>query len=383
MPPSIEPNPLGNQAPFLKTLERETNFSLSFLRDEFGDFNTWAPIARQKLLDSLLYSPTPVAPDAGVVETVDMGDYIREKVFFNTTPHVRVPAYVLVPKEAKFPAPAIVALHDHGAMYYWGKEKIVATEADSNPVLAEFKEVSYGGRSFTTDLVRQGYVVIAIDMFYWGERRTDFREVPHLAGRLTADSGTPEEAKQHNRLAAENVEFLARAIFLTGHTWAGIMFWDDVRTVDYLLTRPEVDPDRIGCVGLSVGGFRSDHLVTLDSRIKAAGVVGWMTAYEDCFPNHIYNTVGWMKMIPGIHKYLDLPDMMALAVPRPLMIMDGLQDGLFPRSGVERAYEKIGRAYAKAGFPNRFATRTYDRPHEFNREMQDEMWKWLNRWLQP
>lgn len=381
MTESMQPNPLGNQAPFLKSLERKSDFSFSFLNEKYSDFEEWAPVARKKVFDSLFYSPAPVAPDPGVAESTDMGDYIREKVYFNTTPLFRVPAYVLIPKNAKFPAPGIVALHDHGAMYYWGKEKIVATEADSNPVLAEFKTKSYGGRSFTTDLVRQGYVVIAIDMFYWGERRTDFRLVPHLGGRLTAEPGTPEEAKQHNRIAADNVEFLARSIFLTGHTWAGIMFWDDIRTVDYLLTRPEVDPNRIGCVGLSVGGFRSDFLVALDPRIKAAGVVGWMTAFRDCFPNHLYNTVGWMKILPGIHEYMDLPDLMALAVPRPLMIMDGLQDGLFPRSGVENAYEKIGNAYAKTGYPDRFETRTYDRPHEFNEEMQDEMWKWLEKWL--
>ena len=309
-----------------------------------------------------------------------MGDYIREKVYFNTTPDIRVPAYVLLPKRRKSSSPAIIALHDHGAMYYWGKEKIVETEADKHPVLKEFKEKYYGGRSYTTDLVRQGYVVIAIDMFYWGERRTDFRLVSQHQREMTGEPGSVEYVQKHNELSARHVETLARAITLAGSTWAGIMFWDDIRTVDYLLTRPEVDPNWIGCVGLSVGGFRSDFLVALDPRIRIAGVVGWMTTYRDCFPHHIYNTVGHMKLIPGIHRLMDLPDMMALAIPRPLMIVDGLQDGLFSRKGVENAYDKIRRAYEAAGFPDRFETRTYDGPHEFNTEMQEEVWEFLEDW---
>ena len=121
---------------------------------------------------------------AETVERVDCGDYVREKVWFNTTPDVRVPAFVLVPKNAPKRAPAIVALHDHGGFYLWGKEKIVEMP-DEHPVLTDFKRQYYGGRSIATELVRQGYVVVVIDMFYWGERRmlldddpADWRERP-------------------------------------------------------------------------------------------------------------------------------------------------------------------------------------------------------------
>ena len=106
-------------------------------------------------------------------------------MYFNTTPDLRVPAYVLVPKGPRpAPAPAIVALHDHGGFYLWGKEKLVEID-DEHPVLTEFKQRYYGGRSIATDLARQGYVVVVIDMFYWGERRmlldddpADWRERP-------------------------------------------------------------------------------------------------------------------------------------------------------------------------------------------------------------
>jgi dienelactone hydrolase len=378
---AVPPNPFGNQAPFLKALESESTFSLSWLREEFTDHTAWAEKARQVVFDHLLYRPQPASPDPETVEKTDMGDYFREKVYLNTTPHIRVPAYVLIPKGTLSPAPAIVALHDHGAMYYWGKEKIVATDADDHLVLKDFKARYYGGRSFTTDLVRAGFVVIVIDMFYWGERRTDFRQVPYLSKRCPDPPGSPEDVRAHNQISGEHLETLARAIFLSGHTWAGIMFWDDVRTVDYLLTRPEVDPDRIGCVGLSVGAFRTDLLVALDPRIKAAVSVCWMTSFRDLYPDFILNTVGWMKILPGLHAQLDLPDIMALAVPRPLLMIDGKQDGLFPREGMEHAYSRIQQAYSKAGQPGRFKPHTYDTPHEFNLDMQAEALGWFKTWL--
>ena len=377
----IEPNPFGNQTPFLKRLESHSKFSLSWLNEEYHDFEEWSKRARKAIFDHLCYTPDPVDPDPGIQESVDMGDYVREKIYFNTTPDIRVPAYVLIPKNAKFPAPGIVALHDHGAMYYWGKEKIVETKADKHPVLQEFKAKYYESNNFTTDLVHRGYVVVVIDMFYWGERRTDFRMVNYLRDKLKQEPGSPGDVRDHNRLSAQHIEALARAILLTGHTWAGIMFWDDIRTVDYLISRPEVDSDRIACMGLSVGGFRSDYLVALDPRIKVSIPVCWMTSYRDLIPWHVYNTVGWMKLIPGIHPLMDLPDMMALAIPRPLMIIEGKQDGLFPRAGIRHAFEKISKAYEKAGYPDRFSPRSYDTPHQFNKEMQADAIEFLEKWL--
>src|SRR5437762_12588808 len=101
---------------------------------------------------------------------MDAGDFWRERVTFRTTPEIRVPAFVLIPKNAKLPAPGIVALHDHGGFYIWGKEKLVATGRE-HLHLTEFKQGAYAGKSIASELARQGYVVLVIDMFYWGERR--------------------------------------------------------------------------------------------------------------------------------------------------------------------------------------------------------------------
>src|SRR5205823_4794770 len=96
-------------------------------------------------------------------------DYVREKITFATTPHFRVPAYVLIPKGAK-KAPAIVDLHSHGGMFLFGKEKVIDL-GDNHPTMTAYHRGNYDGRPTATELVRRGYVVLTIDAFMFGERR--------------------------------------------------------------------------------------------------------------------------------------------------------------------------------------------------------------------
>ena len=276
---------VGSLYPFIQSQTVHGEFPLSYLRPEFRDVAAWKVRARDKLHELLHYAPPSCEPNAEVVERVEADGYVREKVLFNTTPDLRIPAYVLIPKALKKPAPAIVALHDHGGFYFWGKEKIVETESE-HASLTRFKRDAYSGKSIASELARRGYVVIVIDMFYWGERRmlldddpADWRDRP--AG--IAD----ERIAAFNGRAGQSEQLVGRTIYAAGFTWSGVMFWDDVRTVDYLVKRPEVDPERIGCVGLSVGGLRSCHLAALDDRIKAAVVVGWMASYPAQLKDHV------------------------------------------------------------------------------------------------
>src|SRR6266478_2446804 len=370
---------VGSLFPFIQSRAVKSDFSLSFLNPRFKSYRAWKRRARGKLLELLHYAPAPCDPQPEIVERSDNGNYIQEKIYFHTTPDIRVPAYLLIPKQAKLPAPAIVALHDHGGFYLWGKEKLVETE-NEHPVLTDFKRQYYGGRSLASELVRQGYVVLVIDMFYWGDRRMlldddppDWRERPSdiKAERISA----------FNQRAGQSEQLVGRTIYSAGFTWAGVIFWDDVRSVDYLLTRPEVDKKRIGCVGLSVGGLRSCHLAALDDRIKAAVVVGWMASFPAQLRRHVKNTIGFTKLVPGLTRFLDYPDVAALAMPAALLVINGSQDRLFDLDGVRACFDKLTACYAKAGVPGRFRARLYDTPHEFNVEMQAEAWAWLRRWL--
>ena len=370
---------VGSLFPFIQSQAVKSDFPLSFLNPRFKGYSAWKRKARGKLLELLHYAPPPCDPRPEIAERIDKGDHIREKIYFNTTPEIRVPAYLLIPKQGKLPAPAIVALHDHGGFYLWGKEKLVETE-NEHPVVTDFKRSYYGGRSLASELVRQGYVVLVTDMFYWGERRMlldddppDWRERPNdiKAERISA----------FNQRSGQSEQLVGRTIYSAGFTWAGVIFWDDVRSVDYLLTRPEVDKKRIGCVGLSVGGLRSCHLAALDDRVKAAVVVGWMASFPTLLQRHIRNTVGHTKLVPGLYGYLDYPDVASLAIPSALLVINGRRDGLFDLDGVHASFEKLAACYKKAGVADRFRGRLYDAPHEFNLEMQAEAWEWLRRWI--
>jgi dienelactone hydrolase len=377
--PKLTGSDVGSLFPFIQSQAVKGEFPLSFLNPRFRSLRSWKKTARGKLVELLHYAPPACKPAAETVERVDCGDYVREKVWFNTTPDVRVPAFVLVPKNAPKRAPAMVALHDHGGFYLWGKEKIVEM-TDEHPVLTDFKRQYYGGRSIATELVRQGYVVVVIDMFYWGERRmlldgdpADWRERPA--------SLTRERIQAFNSRAGQSEQLVGRTIYTAGFTWPGVMFWDDVRTVDYLLTRPDVDPRRIGCVGLSVGGLRSCHLAALDDRIRAAVVVGWMASFPAQLKKHIRNTIGHTKVVPGLYQHLDYPDVASLAMPTPMLVINGSKDGLFDLDGVKASFVKLNACYTKARVPDHCGTRLYETPHEFNTEMQAEAWSWLKRFV--
>ena len=370
---------VGNLYPFLRTTADASEFKLSFLHDRFHDVEAWKREARTKVLSLLQYNPPKCDPRAEVVERVDCGPYVREKLYFNTTPDIRVPAYLLLPNGPAKRRPAIVALHDHGAFFVWGKEKIVATEHE-HPALTEFKRLYYSGRSVGSESAKRGYVVIAIDMFYWGERRMQLPDDP--PAWRDRDRMTKEEVAAFNRRRSGNTTLIATGLFEAGITWSGVMFLDDIRTVDYLVTRPEVDPERIGCCGLSVGGFRSAHLAGLDPRIKAAVVVGWMSTYGSMLQNKL-TSIGFMKVVPGLYPYMDLPDVASMNVPGGLMAIQGTKDQLFTLDGIHAAYDKIAAVYKKAGVPERFQGVTYDGPHEFNAQMQEKAFAWLDRWLKP
>ena len=106
-----------------------------------------------------------------------------------------------------------------------------------------------------------------------------------------------------------------------------------------------------------------------------------MASFPFQLKKHIRNTIGHTKVVPGLYKYLDYPDVASLAMPTPLLVINGSKDGLFDLEGVHSSFNKLNACYRKAGFADRCRTRLYDTPHEFNADMQTEAWQWLARWV--
>ncbi|MBM3289106.1 MAG: hypothetical protein FJY92_03050, partial [Candidatus Hydrogenedentes bacterium] len=235
---------LGSHWPlFEKLAAQSAHPKMSFLNAEFTDINPWLEKARAYVFTCLHYAPPKCGPNPEVLEKVDLGTYTRERVLINTNPDIRIPVYVLVPKGLKKPAPAIIALHDHGGFYYWGKEKLVEIEPE-HPALAKHKRTCYGGRSIADELAKRGYVVIASDMLHFGERGLYLDEDPERIKNRTLDV-TETDIQEFNARAWAHEELVSRAALACGVTWSGINVMDDQRVADYLISRPEVDPERV------------------------------------------------------------------------------------------------------------------------------------------
>jgi dienelactone hydrolase len=352
---------------------------LTFLDDRFTDPRKWCEEARRVLLGGLHYDPPACEPRPEVVDRAEVDGIVREKVIINTTPDVRVPAHVLVPRGLQRPAPALVALHDHGGFYLWGKEKLVRVEPE-HPELAAFKATYYGGRSIADELARRGFVVIVPDAMHWGERGLYFEaDPPRLVRR--AMEVTPQEVREFNARSWNHEELVSRTALACGATWAGLLIRDDMRVTDYLLTRPEVDRTRVGCLGLSLGSVRAIYLGAVHPAIRASVAACWMSEYQPMTRTHVRNGIGFTKLIPGLYRDLDWPDVATLHWPHALMTINGTKDGLYPLEAARAATDKIGRVFAKMGPPGRYESVYFEGPHEFNVAMQERAFEWLGRQL--
>lgn len=368
---------LGTLYADVMKLAEARRYEYSFLGDRFRTLEEFKAAARAKLAEVLAYAPERVDPRPELIDTVDMGDYVRERIVFSTSPHFRVPAYVLVPKAARStPAPAIVDLHSHGGMYLFGKEKVIDLgEGRNHAAMGPYHLENYEGRPTATALVRRGYVVISIDAFMFGERRLMVDQ--DFATGFDRSAYSLDDVTRLNARCGARESTLAKSLVFAGTTWPGIVAWDDMRTVDYLASRPEVDPRRIGCVGVSMGGYRALYLAGLDERIAAACVAGFMSSVQPMLHRHI-DTHSWVHFLPGLHRWLDLPDVASLMAPKPLLVLQCSRDALFPLAGMQDAVRTLSAVYDKAGVADRFTGRFYDVRHIFNRQMQDDAFAWFD-----
>ena len=234
--------------------------------------------------------------------------------------------------------------------------------------------------STAATLARHGYAVVATDMYYFGERRlildSDLEEGINTWSKVESS----ETINKINHRNGEQECWVDRNLQHAGITWAGVLCWDDIRTIDYLATRPEVDINRIACTGLSVGGWRTNFLAGLDPRIKAACIAGWMTSFHEIVPWFVSYTIP-AGNVPGLFKYLDYPDVGSLTMPGALMVVHGLRDVLFPPEGVKAAFRNLSQCYTAIRKPERFTTYTYEGPHKFPARAQQLMLEWFDRWV--
>ena len=372
---------LGNYQALASWSESRSPRSLSLLDGKWNDVDAWKTQARGRILELLGYDPpaTPLAAKAHVVREHD--GLVTELVSWAQPFGPRTEAFLLRPAGRSESLPAVVALHDHSAFYYFGKEKLVESR-DEPPLMAEFKAKTYGGLSWANELARRGYVVLAPDNFLWGSRRLAEDTVPErYVQKLEQERpGGREYVEAYNDFVGGYESLVAKTLFLARTTWPGIMAWEDRRAVDYLLTRPEVDPRRLGCGGLSGGGLRTIYLAALDPRIRCAVCAGFMSTFAEMLPDVVrWHT--WMLHVPHLPALMDLPDVASLHGPSPLMVQCDRDDALWTLAGQEKANDKLSRIYARMGAPECYRGMFYPGPHKFDAPMQADAFAWFDRWL--
>lgn len=355
----------GNMPVFYQQMKQQLTYPLAWGKAEEKDFAKWKAQARHVLAECMQnLQPAPKAYAMEVTDREQRDGYEARKIRFNLSEWSRVPAYLLVP-EGEGPFPAIVLLHDHGAHFSIGKEKMVRPFHVAPEVMEDADQWAsqcYDGQYVGDYLARHGYVVLAIDALFWGER-----------GRK---EGTSYDAQQA----------LASNFLQMGASWGAFINVDDMRSAEFLASLPFVDKERVGSLGFSMGAYRSWMLAALTDVVRASASICWMNTTEHLMTltnNQNKGGSAYAMLIPALRRYLDYPHVASIACPKPTLFFNGTQDKLFPIEGVRDAYREMETVWKSQGASDRLVTKLWDEKHFFNKEMQKETLEFFDRWLKP
>ncbi len=377
----------------------------SFLNPEWTDIDSWRREAGRQFATHLL-APKLGSPRVEITAKRNYDGLIIEELSWSFPCGPVTRAWFLKPENAPGRLPGVLAFHDHGGNKYFGKEKIACADADGHPSLTASRQLYYGGRPWANELAKRGYGVLVHDIFPFGSRKILPSDLPGLvvdrmmlppeevrelepkdvrAGRVRTDFNVSDaepqtEIDRYNAFAGQHEAIIAKAIFSVGHTWPGFVLAEDTFALDYLCSRADIDPDRLGCSGLSGGGLRTNYLAGSDPRIRCSVTAGFMTTWTD-FALHTAYTHTWMIYIPGLPRYMDFPDILSMRAPLPALVLANRQDPLFSVDEVLKAESILKAAWKKAGEQEKFRFSWYDGPHQFNTAMQDEAFTWFDHHL--
>jgi dienelactone hydrolase len=347
----------GNLPVFAEALKAELGFPLAW--PGRGDFGVWKRRARATVREALLQPHDRTPFDVEVIDDQPGPGFRRRQLLFNVTRHSRVRATMLVP-DGPGPHPAVLLLHDHGAKYDIGKEKLIPPWYDEarRESAAAWTARYFGGRFLGEVLAARGYAVLAVDALGWGDR-----------GGLTY----------------EGQQALASNLAHLGSSLAGLMAYEDVRAAAMLAGLPSIDRRRVAAAGFSMGGFRAWQVAALSDHIAATVSVCWMTGVREMMVpgnNTLRGQSAFYLMHPGLMRHLDIPDVASVAAPRPMLVYNGETDALFTPAGVAYAHGRMRAVWESQRAGHRLVTRVWPGlGHVFTAEQQDAAFTWLDRAL--
>lgn len=274
-----------------------------------------------------------------VVSTEDTDDLILEKLLMDINGLEKVPAYFTKPKKVTGKVPVILFNHSHFGQYEVGKNEFIKGRK-------EMQKPPYA-----VALARAGYAGLCLDAWAFGERAT----------------------------RSESAIF--KEMLWKGRVMWGMMVYDNLRALDYLETRDDIDTTRIGTIGMSMGSTMSWWLAALDKRIKVCVDICCLTDYQSLIEEKGLDLHGIYYYVPDLLNHFSTSDINALIAPRPHFGLAGKYDPLTPQKGLKIIDENMKAVYEKEGVPEAWKLKIYEVPHQENAEMRKDIMEFFTKWL--
>ncbi len=250
-----------------------------------------------------------------------------------------VPAYLARPRAITGRVPAVLFDHSHGGGYKIGKQEFIEGRSYLQPV--PYAKV-------LTDL---GYIGLCIDSWVFGERSH------------TSEADT------------------FKAMLWQGQVLWGMMVYDGLRALDFLVKRPDVDPRRVGTLGMSMGSTMAWWLAALDERIKVTVDINCLTDFHALLARKALALHGVYYFVPGLIKRFTTAQINALIAPRAHLGLAGLRDKLTPAEGLDVIDRELQQVYAKLGHPERWKLLRNDVEHQETPEGRQAIIAFLEEFL--
>ena len=306
--------------------------------EQQSSFLTHQHEQRKKLLSLLGDLPTAHSPAAPTLRRKEKHDgYTLEFLDFDFNGKERVPGILLVPDKIKAKAPCMLYCHAHFGTYNIGKDELL----NGRKVMPAYAPV----------YAERGIMTLAIDSWCFGERSVD---------------GEMDTFKK---------------MLWEGQTLFGMMLYDEMKALDYILSRPEADPSRVGVFGLSMGATKAWWLSALHPRITTCLDLCCMTDFHELLHENNLKGHGIYYYVPSLLKYFDTKTINELIVPRPHVSLNGRLDDLTPPKGVEKVRDHLMPLYKKHGRMEDCPIELFDCAHEELPEMRKIILEWLDRHL--
>jgi dienelactone hydrolase len=302
--------------------------------------NPQGPQRRRELYATLGELPDRTRPIGGKKRSEEQRDgFVLETWDLDLNGLEPVPAYLARPAVVNGRVPAVLFNHSHGGGYTIGKQEFVDGRNYLQPV------------PYAKVLTDHGYVALAIDHWVFGER-----------------SHTTEAD-------------MFKAMLWHGQVLWGMMVYDSLRALDWLIARPDVDPSRVGTLGISMGSTMAWWLAALDERVKVTVDICCLTDFHTLLAKKGLSLHGLYYYVPGLLNRFTTAQINALIAPRAHLGLAGLQDKLTPVEGLDIIDRELTAAYAQAGHPERWKLLRYDVGHMETPEGRQEIVAWLKRFL--